>query len=280
MRVIDSASEMRDMSRRIREEGGRLGLVPTMGFLHEGHLSLVRASLRKADHTVVSIFVNPAQFAPHEDFQDYPRDMERDLDLLRHEGVDTVFAPPAEELYPTGYATYVEVHGLQERLCGRSRPIFFRGVCTVVLQLFNIIQPDLAFFGQKDAQQALIIRRMTGDLHLDVAIEVCPIVREEDGLALSSRNVYLDSRQRKAALCLFHSLERARSMIRGGERNAQRIKEGMQAVIGAEPMAAIDYVAIVDPETLLPREVVEDGDLIALAVHIDGRVRLIDNMLV
>lgn len=280
MRVIDSVPEMRAFSRRIKAEGMRLGFVPTMGFLHEGHLSLVRASLRDADQTVVSIFVNPAQFAPHEDFKDYPRDLDRDLDMLRHEGVDTVFTPSAGELYPTDYATYVEVHGLQERLCGRSRPVFFRGVCTVVLKLFHIVSPDVAFFGQKDAQQALIIKRMVRDLHLDVSIEVCPIVREEDGLARSSRNIYLDPEQREASLCLFRSLEHARSMIQEGERNARRIKEGMLEVIGSEPQAGIDYVEIVAPETLLPREVVQDGDLIALAVYIDGRVRLIDNMIV
>jgi pantoate--beta-alanine ligase len=280
MRVIESVPKMKEFALRIRAGGERLGLVPTMGFLHEGHLSLVRASLRKADHTVVSVFVNPAQFAPHEDFSDYPRDLERDLDLLRREGVDTVFTPSAEELYPSGYATFVEVHGLQERLCGQSRPTFFRGVCTVVLKLFNIIQPDLAFFGQKDAQQVQIIKRMTGDLDLDVVIDVCPIVREEDGLALSSRNVYLDPELREAALCLWRSLELARSLIQDGERNAQRIKERIQGVIRSEPKARIDYAEIVDAATLLPRDIVQGGDLIALAVHIDEKVRLIDNMVV
>jgi pantoate--beta-alanine ligase len=279
VRVFDSIPALKDHLHGVKSIGKRLGFVPTMGFLHEGHLSLVRASLERSDHTVVSIFVNPAQFAPHEDFADYPRDMGRDLELLEREGVDTVFAPPGDALYQEGYATYVEVHELQDRLCGRSRPVFFRGVCTIVLKLLHIVSPHVAFFGQKDAQQAIIIRRMVKELDLDVEIEVCPIVRDHDGLALSSRNSYFDPEQRRAALCLFRGLSRARTRIDAGERNAERLKQEIRAVIEAESKARIDYVEIVDTLFLLPKSVVEPGDLIAAAVYID-RIRLIDNIIV
>jgi len=279
VQVFDSIPPLKDHLHGIKSFGKRLGFVPTMGFLHEGHLSLIRASLERSDHTVVSIFVNPAQFAPHEDFADYPRDMGRDLGLLEREGVDTVFAPPGDALYPEAYATYVEVHELQNRLCGRSRPVFFRGVCTIVLKLLHIVSPHVAFFGQKDAQQAIIIRRMVKDLDLDVEIEVCPIVRDHNGLALSSRNSYFDLEQRRAALCLFRGLSRARTRIDAGERNAERLKQEIRAVIEAEPKARIDYVEIVDTSFLLPKSVVESGDLIAAAVYID-RIRLIDNIIV
>ncbi len=278
MHIIDSIPRLKDRLHRTRTPGVTVGFVPTMGFLHEGHLSLVRASRERSDHTVVSIFVNPAQFAPHEDFADYPRDMDRDLALLEREGVDTVFVPPGAALYPEGYATYVEVHGLQDRLCGRSRPVFFRGVCTVVLKLFHIVRPDVAFFGQKDAQQAVIIRRMVKDLDLDVAIEVCPIVRDDDGLALSSRNAYFDPEQRRAALSLFRGLSRARARFDAGERDAERLKQEIRAEVETEPRARIDYIEIVDPAFLLPRTKVETGDLIAAAVYID-QVRLIDNII-
>ena len=278
MRILESMAQARDHVREVKSKGLSVGFVPTMGFLHEGHLSLVRASVRNMDYTVASIFVNPAQFAPHEDFADYPRDRERDLELLRADGVDAVFMPPPGSLYPEGYRTYVEVHDLQVRLCGKSRPIFFRGVCTVVLKLFHILEPDVAFFGQKDAQQSVIIRRMVRDLDLNVRIEVCPIVRDADGLALSSRNAYLDETQRKAAPCLHKSLELARARIVGGERDAARLIHVIREDIQAESLAKIDYVAIVDPEELLPRETVRQGDLIALAVFVGG-VRLIDNLI-
>ena len=277
LRLTDP-KELRRTCDEQRRAGRRVGLVPTMGFLHEGHLSLVRASVRDSDRTIASIFVNPAQFAPHEDFADYPRDMERDLELLRAEKVDVVFTPPLSELYPEGYSTYVEVHDLQDRLCGKSRPIFFRGVCTIVLKLFHIIEPDVAFFGQKDAQQSIIIRRMVKDLDLDTRIEICPIVRDSDGLALSSRNAYLDEPQRKAALCLHRSLETARAGFRGGEQDAARLISAMRQEIQAESRAKIDYVEIVDSERLLPRETAREGDLVALAVYIDS-VRLIDNLI-
>ncbi len=279
MQTFESSSGMRDRVREVKSGGKCVGFVPTMGFLHEGHLSLVRASVRSTDYTVVSIFVNPAQFAPHEDFEDYPRDRERDLELLRSEGVDAVFAPLPDALYPKGHRTYVEVHDLQDRLCGKSRPVFFRGVCTVVLKLFHIVEPDVAFFGQKDAQQSIIIRRMVRELDLDVRIEVCPIVRDGDGLALSSRNVYFDAAQRKAALCLHRSLEMARAKITGGERDAARLIHAIRGDIQAESRAKIDYVEIVDTKELLPRDIAREGDLIALAVYIDG-VRIIDNMII
>ena len=279
MQIFASIPEMKARVHEAKSGGKSIGFVPTMGFLHEGHLSLVRASVRDAGFTVVSIFVNPAQFAPHEDFEDYPRDMDRDLDFLRAEGVDVVFTPPRDAVYPVDYHTYVEVHGLQERLCGNSRPQFFRGVCTVVLKLFHIIEPDVAFFGQKDAQQSAIIRRMVKDLCLDVRIEVCPIVRDSDGLALSSRNAYFDVDQREAALCLSRSLDLARAKITAGERNTGRIVRIIRDEIEAEPQAKIDYVEIVDAEELLPRDKVEEGDLIALAVYIDG-IRLIDNLII
>jgi pantoate--beta-alanine ligase len=278
MQILETTARMKDWVREAKSRGESLGLVPTMGFLHEGHLSLVRAAVGAVERTVTSIFVNPAQFAPHEDFADYPRDMERDLELLRDEKVDVVFTPPLSELYPEGYSTYVEVHDLQDRLCGKSRPIFFRGVCTVVLKLFHIIEPDVAYFGQKDAQQSIIIRRMVKDLDLDTRIEICPIVRDSDGLALSSRNAYLDEPQREAALCLYRSLEAARAGFKGGERDAARLISAMKREIQAEPRAKIDYVEIVDTERLLPRETARDGDLMALAVFIDD-VRLIDNLL-
>jgi len=279
MQIFASIPEMKARVQEAKSGGKSIGFVPSMGFLHEGHLSLVRASARDAGFTVVSIFVNPAQFAPHEDFEDYPRDMERDLDFLRAEGVDVVFMPPRDAVYPADYHTYVEVHGLQERLCGNSRPQFFRGVCTAVLKLFHIIEPDVAFFGQKDAQQSAIIRRMVKDLCLDVRIEVCPIVRDSDGLALSSRNAYFNVDQREAALCLSRSLDLARAKITAGERNTGRIISIIRDEIEAEPQAKIDYVEIVDADELLPRDKVEEGDLIALAVYIDG-IRLIDNLII
>ena len=278
MRTIRSIAEMKAVTREARARGLTVGLVPTMGFLHEGHLSLVRESKRRSDITVVSIFVNPIQFGPKEDFRQYPRDMDRDSGLLEGEGVDHLFCPEEDDMYPRGYATFAEVTGLQHKLCGLSRPIHFRGVCTVVLKLFNIVRPDLAFFGQKDAQQALIIRRMAADLDLDVSVEVRPIVREPDGLALSSRNVFLDPKERQAALVLSRSLESARGVLMKGERRAKEVIRGIGEIINKEPLARVDYIAAVDLETLEPVDRVEAKALVALAVFI-GRTRLIDNIL-
>ena len=276
MRTISKTAEMQDAVNREKSLGKTIGFVPTMGFLHQGHLSLVRESLKKADMTVVSIFVNPIQFGPKEDFKDYPRDIKRDAEILEKEGVDYLFFPGNEEMYPEEYKTYVEVHDLQDKLCGRSRPGHFRGVCTVVLKLFNIIEPDFAYFGQKDAQQAIILNRMAQDLNLKVKVEALPIVREEDGLALSSRNTYLSQEERRAALVLSKSLDEARQMVENGERNAGRVMNRMREMIDQERLARIDYVEIVDAKNLDPVNIIEKEALAALAVFV-GKVRLIDN---
>ncbi|MFP4081871.1 MAG: pantoate--beta-alanine ligase [Candidatus Aminicenantes bacterium] len=279
MEIVKKKDEMRRVSKELKSQGKRIGFVPTMGYLHLGHLSLVRASVVRTQATVVSVFVNPAQFGPQEDFKEYPRDLNRDAEILKREGVEMVFAPEAEEMYPPGYKTYVEVQELQDKLCGRSRPGHFRGVCTVVLKLFHIVQPDVAFFGQKDAQQAIVLKKMVRDLDLEVNIEVLPTVREEDGLAISSRNTYLNPEQRKAALCLYRSLGEAQQMIKKGERDSGKIIEKMKEIIKAEPLARIDYVEIVDAEELNPLAHLEKDALIALAVYVD-KVRLIDNAMV
>ncbi len=279
MRIVTRASKARAAIQKEKAKGKRIGLVPTMGFLHEGHLSLVRESLRKTDYTVVSLFVNPTQFGPQEDFKDYPRDLNSDMDMLEELGVDLLFAPDEKEMYPEGYRTFVEVQGLQDKLCGRSRPGHFKGVCTVVLKLFELVDPDEAFFGQKDAQQALIIKRMVQDLYLGVEVRALPIVRDEDGLALSSRNIYLDEKQRDAALCLVKSLREAKRLLEAGERETSVIILKMKQVIGIEPLAKIDYVEIVDLENLEPLDKIVNEALVALAVFV-GKVRLIDNMIV
>lgn len=267
---------MKAAAGEIKTQGRILGFVPTMGYLHEGHLSLVRESLKKADATVVSIFVNPLQFGPREDFRRYPRDPERDEALLEEAGVDILFHPADLDMVPDGFRTTVEVSGLQDKLCGRSRPGHFKGVATVVLKLFNIVRPDYAFFGQKDAQQAIILRRMTKDLDLDTKIEIRPIVREEDGLALSSRNMYLNPEERRAALVLFRSLKKAHAMWAAGEREAGSIRGEMLRLIGSEPLARVDYVEIVDSDTLETVDRINGKTLVAVAVLI-GNTRLIDN---
>jgi pantoate--beta-alanine ligase len=276
MKVVASIAEMKALARGWRRDGKRIGLVPTMGYLHEGHLSLVRDSKRRTEVTVVSIFVNPTQFGPNEDFLKYPRDLAKDTAYLEGGGVDCLFHPAAAEVYPSGYRTYVEVQGLQDKLCGRSRPGHFRGVATVVLKLLDIVAPDRAFFGAKDAQQVLIIRRMARDLDLDAEIVTCPIVREPDGLALSSRNAYLDPEERAAARVLSTSLRWAEKAVAAGERDAGRLLAGIRSIIEAEPRARIDYAEAVDPETLEPVGGLRGEVLIALAVFI-GSTRLIDN---
>jgi pantoate--beta-alanine ligase len=276
MKVIKKIDKMRSAVSGIKSRGMSIGFVPTMGYLHEGHLSLVRESLRKADVTVVSIFVNPEQFSPREDFKEYPRDLNRDSEVLEREGVDYLFVPESDEIYPQGHKTYVEVYDLQNKLCGRYRPGHFRGVCTVMLKLFNIINPDISFFGQKDAQQAIILKRMVKELNLKVIIKVLPIIREEDGLALSSRNKYLTQEERKAALVLPKSLEVAQIMMEKGQRNSAAIIKRMKEIIGKEPLAKIDYVEIVDTDKLNPVAKIEKKVLVAMAIFI-GKVRLIDN---
>jgi pantoate--beta-alanine ligase len=248
-----------------------------MGYLHEGHLSLIRESKGRADITIVSIFVNPIQFGPEEDFKKYPRDLGKDSAYLQKSGVDCLFFPDAAEMYPPGYRTFVDVQGLQDRLCGRSRPGHFRGVATVVLKLFNIVRPDLAFFGAKDAQQVLIIKRMADDLNLDLEVVTCPIVRESDGLALSSRNAYLSPEERKAARVLSMSLRRAEQAVAAGERDAAKIIAGIRTAVEAEPLARIDYVEAVDPTSLELVAEIRGNVLVALAVFI-GSTRLIDNI--
>ena len=279
MKIIATAEEMGRAVREERRRGRSIGLVPTMGFLHEGHLSLVRLSRVAADITVVSLFVNPTQFGPKEDLNTYPRDFERDAAMLRAEGADYLFAPAAEDMYASEHRTFVEVRDLQDKLCGRSRPGHFRGVCTIVLKLFNLVQPDCSVFGQKDAQQALILKRMIADLNVPVRMIVGPIVREADGLALSSRNTYLNPEERRAARILSLSLAEARTLIEAGERDAGRVLVRMRTLIEAEPTARIDYVEAVGPENLEPVSVLKNGTLIALAVWI-GRTRLIDNLIV
>jgi pantoate--beta-alanine ligase len=267
---VTTVGEMKALVRRWKAEKKTIGFVPTMGYLHEGHLSLIRESKGRADITIVSIFVNPIQFGPDEDFKKYPRDLEKDSAYLQKSGVDCLFFPGAAEMYPPGYRTFVDVQGLQDRLCGRSRPGHFRGVATVVLKLFNIVRPDLAFFGAKDAQQVLIIKRMADDLNLDLEVVTCPIVRESDGLALSSRNAYLSPEERKAARVLSMSLRRAEQAVAAGERDAAKIIE-------AEPLALVDYVEAVDPTSLEPVAEIRGNVLVALAVFI-GSTRLIDNI--
>lgn len=278
MRVLTTIDEMHAACREVRRAGRRLGLVPTMGALHAGHLSLVRAARAQCDVVVVSIFVNPLQFGPKEDFSRYPRDPERDRELLNHERVDLVFAPSPEEMYESDRSTYVTVEGISERLCGRSRPGHFRGVTTVVAKLFQIVQPDVAFFGQKDAAQAAIIRRMVRDLNFDIQLVVAPIVREPDGLAMSSRNAYLTPEQRKQAVVLYRALMRVQTLADRGERRAAELIRAGEEVIGEEPGARLEYLEVVNPDTLEPVADISGGALVAVAAVI-GSTRLIDNVL-
>jgi len=276
MRVVEDIGTMRSLCREQRRRGARVGFVPTMGCLHEGHLSLVRLARSRADWVVASVFVNPTQFAPGEDYDRYPRDLDRDRSALEAEGCDVLFAPSREAMYPQAVRTRVIVEGLSEKLCGRSRPGHFAGVATVVLKLLQIVEPDVAVFGEKDAQQLVIVRRLVADLDLDVEIEAGPTVREPDGLAASSRNAYLTADQRRQATCLIRALRGAESLVELGERRAARLVETMRRIIEAEPAAEIDYVAVVDPQTLEDLETLGGRALAALAVRV-GRTRLIDN---
>ncbi len=275
MEVAATVEEMRALRRRFE---GSVGLVPTLGFLHEGHLSLVRAARQRDGHVVVSCFVNPTQFGPGEDYERYPHDPERDLSLLRPEGVDAVFLPAKEEIYPNGDATFVEVAGMDDLLEGAHRPGHLRGVATVVAKLLHIVQPHRAYFGQKDAQQLVVVRRMVRDLHLDVEIVARPTVREPDGLAMSSRNVYLSPQEREAAIVLSKALRQAEELFAGGERDGERLRTAMRELIAQEPLAQLDYVSVADVETLQELELVEGAALASLAVRI-GRTRLIDNVI-
>jgi pantoate--beta-alanine ligase len=269
---------MRAASRAVRRAGKRLGFVPTMGALHEGHLSLVRAAHASSDVLAASIFVNPMQFGPNEDLAKYPRSLDRDRELLEREGVELLFAPSVEEMYPAGAVTWVTVECLSDKLDGRSRPGHFRGVTTVVAKLFHVVEPDVSFFGQKDAAQVAIIRRMVRDLNLAVEIVVCPIVREPDGLAMSSRNAYLDSEQRKKALVLHRSLLRVQRLAEAGEREAAKLVAAGREEFADEGSVRLDYFEIVDPDTLDPVEDISGGALAAVAAFV-GSTRLIDNIL-
>jgi pantoate--beta-alanine ligase len=278
LKICKTIHEMRAESRAIRGAGKRLGFVPTMGALHEGHLSLVRAARSSSDLVAASIFVNPTQFGANEDLAKYPRSFERDRELLQGERVELLFAPSVEEMYPAGAVTWVTVEGLSDKLDGRSRPGHFRGVTTVVAKLFHVVQPDAAFFGQKDAAQVAIIRRMVRDLNLPVEIVVCPIVRAADGLAMSSRNAYLDPDERKRALVLQRSLLRAEHLAETGERNAARLVAAGREEIDKESSVRLDYFEIVNPDTLDPLEDISGGGLVAVAAVVGG-TRLIDNIL-
>lgn len=278
MEIISRVSQMQARSQQLKRESKAIGFVPTMGALHEGHLSLMRRARAENDVLVISIFVNPTQFGPGEDYETYPRNIEQDRKLAAGVGGDIVFAPSVSEMYPDGYATYVEVERLTKELCGRSRPHHFRGVTTVVTKLFNIVRPDRAYFGQKDYQQAVVIKRMTTDLHLGPEIVVMPIIREPDGLALSSRNSYLSKEQRKAALVLYRSLKKAEDLLNRGERAAERIKDEIAQLIKQEPLVEVEYISVVDSDNLTELAEIKGQALIALAVRI-GETRLIDNIL-
>jgi pantoate--beta-alanine ligase len=273
MMIVSTLEEL--LSARLLLDG-KLGLVPTMGYLHEGHISLARRAKAECDYVVVSIFVNPTQFGPNEDLAKYPRDLDRDLHLLEEAGVDLVWTPTPEVMYPPGFQTWVEVEEMTRPLEGGQRPGHFRGVTTVVTKLFNAVQPIKAYFGQKDAQQAAVIRRMTEDLNFPIEIVVCPIVREPDGLAMSSRNVYLDAAQRKAATVLYRSLSAAKAVYERGERDAEKLRQIMKTTIASEPLAQMQYVSCADYDTLQELEKVTGKTLLSMAVFF-GKTRLIDN---
>ena len=275
MQVINTIAEMRKLRRQLSEP---VGFVPTMGYFHEGHLSLVRQARKENPTVVVSIFVNPTQFGPGEDFQDYPRDLNRDLGLLEREKVDIVFVPSEEEMYPRDFNSWVDVEKVTERLEGASRSGHFRGVATICAKLFNIIQPTRAYFGQKDAQQAIVIKKMVADLNMNLEIVVVPTVRESNGLAMSSRNTYLNPEERQAATVLFKALSLARELWQGGEKDADKIRHQMTSLIQKEPLAKIDYVSIADANTMEELKKIDRPAIVFLAVRI-GKTRLIDNVI-
>jgi len=279
MKIVKSITLMQQISRRCRRQGDRIGFVPTMGALHQGHLSLIHRALRENDTVVVSVFVNPAQFVAGEDFKKYPRNLSYDIGICRKEGVDIIFYPSAKQMYPAGYKTHVEVKDLNSTLCGKFRPGHFRGVATIVAKLFNIVEPDAAYFGQKDAQQAVIIRKMAQDLNMPLSIIIAPTKRHDDGLAMSSRNIYLNSRERKSAVVLNRALEFGRKIISSGQRNSRSIIAGIKNLIQKEPRVKIQYLEIVDSANLKPLAKVKGRVLIALAAYI-GKTRLIDNIIV
>lgn len=279
MEICSTIDAVRKQVKEWKREGLTIGFVPTMGYLHEGHRSLMEAARKENDKVVVSIFVNPMQFGPTEDLESYPRDLQKDATLCEGVGVDLIFHPEPEEMYPEGFCSYVDMNGLTTELCGKSRPIHFRGVQTVVLKLFHIVTPDNAYFGQKDAQQLAVIKRMVKDLSVDITIHGCPIIREEDGLAKSSRNTYLNAQERQAALILSKSLREGKRLIAEGQKDADTIKKAITDYIQTEPMAKIDYVDVVDFDTITPIHTIAGETLVAIAVYI-GKTRLIDNFIV
>ena len=277
MTVATKISEVRQQVKDWKRNGLTVGLVPTMGYLHEGHASLIKTSVEHCDKIVVSVFLNPTQFAPNEDLESYPRDFDNDKKLCEEMGADLVFHPEVSEMYDEDSSTFVEIlSDMPKQLCGKTRPIHFRGVCTVVSKLFNIVTPDRAFFGEKDAQQLAIIRKMVKDMSYGIEIIGCPIVRESDGLAKSSRNTYLSDEERKAALCLSKAVNLGKEIIANGEKNAETILSKMKELINAEPLAKIDYVEAVDGVTMNPVKEIKENTLVAMAVYI-GKTRLIDN---
>lgn len=279
MKIVNTIARMSTLIKMLKKEGKTIGFVPTMGYLHDGHLGLVKAAKKHTDVVVMSVFVNPAQFGPDEDFDRYPRDQKRDETMSAQAGVDVIFCPTVKDMYSEGYSTYVTVEGMSRVMCGASRPEHFRGVATVVAKLFGIVRPDIAYFGQKDAQQAAIIKKMAADLNMDIDIKVMPIVRENDGLAMSSRNIYLSESERRDAAVLYEALRKAEALVSAGERRVSVIKGEMRKMIEEKTAAKIDYIAIVNPADLKEPETITKDALVALAVSF-GKTRLIDNAIV
>lgn len=279
MKIVETIKEVREQVKEWKKQGLSVGLVPTMGYLHEGHKSLIDRAVAENDKVVVSVFVNPMQFGPTEDLESYPRDMERDVALCENAGAALVFHPEPSEMYEDDFSSFVDMNTLTGGLCGKTRPIHFRGVCTVVAKLFNIVTPDRAYFGQKDAQQLAVIRHMVSDLSFGIEIVGCPIIREKDGLAKSSRNTYLSAEERNAALILSQSLKEGKALVEAGEKDAAKIKKVITDKINTEPLAKIDYVEVVDWKTLEPISTIDAPILTAIAVYI-GKTRLIDNFII
>lgn len=279
IKIVHTVKEVRDQVKQWRMQGLSIGFVPTMGYLHEGHQSLIKKAVEENDKVVVSVFVNPMQFAPNEDLESYPRDLDADARLCEQTGADLIFNPEPEEMYTNGFCSFVDMNGPTAELCGKSRPIHFRGVCTVVSKLFNIVTPDKAYFGQKDAQQLAVIKRMVIDLNIPVEIVGCPIIREADGLAKSSRNTYLNAEERKAALILSKTIFMGQQLVKDGLTDAKKLVELMKKNIETEPLAKIDYVEAVDFNDISIKDTISDNTLVAMAVYI-GKTRLIDNFIV
>lgn len=279
MRVVSTVNEVRNQVKAWKKEGLSIGFVPTMGYLHEGHASLIKRAVSENDKVVVSIFVNPMQFGPTEDLASYPRDLEADSKLCEEMGAELIFHPEPEEMYDQGFCSFVDMNGLTNALCGLSRPVHFRGVCTVVNKLFNIVTPDKAYFGEKDAQQLAVIKRMVKDLNMDIEIVGCPIIREADGLAKSSRNTYLSDESRKQAVILSKSIFMGKKMIEDGERNAKKVIDAMKDMINSVSLTKIDYVEIVDVNTMKSIDEIKGEILCAIAVNVGGEARLIDNFM-